>query len=120
LKQAKCEHGDVLDSQVLQSLPGDALMLQKILHLFLRSSEALIVSMEVGVESSDMAQVADAAHTLKSSSAMVGAMELSERCQMIEVIIKDDDLSELTGVVQQARRARQLVEGECQNRYLKP
>ena len=109
---------NILDTQVLQLLPGDALMLQKILNVFLRSSEELMVNMEAGVENSDAAQVADAAHTLKSSSAMVGAIELSKLCQKIETIIKHDDPSGLASMVQQARLARQLVESECQCRYL--
>jgi len=110
---------NILDTQVLQLLPGDALMLQKILRVFLRSSEELMVMMEEGLENSDTAQIAHAAHTLKSSSAMVGAMELSKLCQMIETITKHDEISGLTVVVQEARHARELVESECKTHYLK-
>ncbi len=78
-----------------------------------------MVSMENGVEEHDLDQVALAAHTLKSSSAMVGAMDLSRLCKEIEAMIQKDELSGLEVMVQEARQSRLLVEGECQSRYLK-
>ncbi|MDQ6998926.1 MAG: Hpt domain-containing protein [Mariprofundus sp.] len=110
---------NILDTEVLQLLPGDAQMLQKILNVFLKSSEKLMVMMEEGVENSNMDQIAHAAHTLKSSSAMVGAMDLSELCQQIEAAMHDDECSRISVMVQQSRHARQLVESECHSLYLK-
>jgi len=110
---------NILDTEALQLLPGDAMMLQKILKVYLRSSQEMVVMMEAGIESGDMAQIAHAAHTLKSSSAMVGAMGLSELCLKIEAVMHENKPSELAILVQQARHARQLVESECHSLYLK-
>jgi len=107
-----------LDADVLQGLPGDSLMLQKILKMFLKSSEELVTMMETGIENNDAAQVAYAAHTLKSSSATVGAMQLSEQCEKVEAITKHDGFTELALMVQQVRQFRQLVENECLTSYL--
>jgi len=104
---------NMLDRGVLQLLPGDLQVQKKILKVFLSSSEEMVAMMEAGVENSDTTVVAHAAHTLKSSSAMVGAMELSRLCQKIEAVINHDGLSGLAVVVQETRQVREMVEREC-------
>jgi len=72
--------GRVLDRAVIDFLPGDSAMLQKVLRMFLKNLPELMGQMKQGLEKGDADQMMRASHTLKSSSAMVGAMALSALC----------------------------------------
>jgi len=108
-----------LDKKVIAALPGGAVMLPRILTLFLKNSEELLLMMETGIQQNDAGQVQRAAHTLKSSSAMVGAKALSELCITIEAISAQGELADVASMVQKLRGIRVLVERECQASYLK-
>lgn len=109
----------ILDEKVIAALPGGAVMLPRILMLFLKNSEELVLMMEAGIQQDDAGQVQRAAHTLKSSSAMVGATALSELCITIEAISVQDELTGVASMVEKLREIRALVECECQASYLK-
>lgn len=108
----------LLDEKVIAALPGGPAMLPKIFTLFLKSSEELVLMMEAAILQDDAEQAQRAAHTLKSSSAMVGAKTLSELCIMIEASSEQDDLTEIASMVQKLREVRVLVERECLASYL--
>ena len=75
----------VLDVEVLDELrefAGDDV--QSILDLFLSDAPLLIGELEQGAAAGDTTRMADAAHTLKSSSANVGALSLSTVAARIE------------------------------------
>jgi len=64
--------------------PGKPDLLTRIVDLFVSESPKSIASLLEGIETMDLEAVRVAAHTMKSSSAYVGAMELSERCKELE------------------------------------
>lgn len=64
--------------------PGKPDLLERIVGLFKTESPKMLANMVEGIEAMDMEVVRIAAHTLKSSSAYVGALELSERCKELE------------------------------------
>jgi len=108
----------LIDDRTLKLLPGGADMLQKILKMFLTNSDKLIASMQAGIAQDDADQVMRAAHTLKSSSAMIGAMPLANVCKDIEAITRQDDLIGVDCMVQEACKIRQLVSDELLARYV--
>jgi len=63
---------------------GGAQILESILGVYLEESPTVIARLQQGLEEGDREQVVDAAHSLKSSSANVGAMRLSGICREIE------------------------------------
>ena len=64
--------------------PGKPDLLGRIVDLFKTESPKTLASMVEGIDSMDMEAVRVAAHTLKSSSAYVGALDLSERGKELE------------------------------------
>lgn len=64
--------------------PGKPDLLSRIVELFKTESPKTLSGLVEGIESMDMEAVRVAAHTLKSSSAYVGALELSECCKELE------------------------------------
>ena len=74
--------------------------------------------MEAGIQNSDVDQVMRAAHTLKSSSAMIGAIALSACCKCVETSQASDALASIDGAVKATRQAMQLVEDEIHVTYL--
>lgn len=72
--------------KVIEALqrPGKPALLERIVGLFKTESSQTLSSLLDGIDSMDMEAVRVAAHTLKSSSAYVGAIDLSERCRELE------------------------------------
>ena len=78
---------ETLDQNVLLELReqlGDAEAVHAIITTFLQSTPGLLATLREAVGKSDAAQVRRAAHTLKSSSAMLGARALSLACAELE------------------------------------
>ena len=59
-------------------------LLEQIVRLYLEAAPALIEQMHAGFAASDMIAIRNAAHSLKSSSANVGATDLSKMCGKLE------------------------------------
>jgi len=76
--------------QALQR-PGKPDLLTRIVTLFKTESPKSIESMQAGLDAVDMEAVRVAAHTLKSSSAYVGALDLSVRCKELEKAAHDQN-----------------------------
>jgi HPt (histidine-containing phosphotransfer) domain-containing protein len=89
-----------------------------VVQAFDTSVQRLVPQLEVAVQAGDLGGVRHVAHTLKSSSASVGALTLSRCCAELEAQARDartDGLVERAGVLVQevaaARRAlHRLVE----------
>lgn len=75
---------DALKAILALQRPGKPDLLTRIVTLFKMESPKSIESMQTGLDSVDMDAVRVAAHTLKSSSAYVGALELSAQCKELE------------------------------------
>lgn len=84
---------DVRALAQIQALQSDtsANVLDKVIDLFVESSADLLEQMHGALESGDMKVIEDAAHTLKTSGAHVGALTLSSMCKQLEVFCRDSD-----------------------------
>ena len=74
--------------------PGKSDLLNKIVKLFKSESPKSIAALQQGLDMADLKAVRNAAHTLKSSSAYVGASLLSERCRDLETAAREENLLE--------------------------
>jgi two-component system sensor histidine kinase/response regulator len=76
---------DPIDGQVLDALqrlrPG---IVPRVIALFFESTPPLLQQLETGAQTGDADMLQRASHTLKSSSANVGAAGLSSRCRELE------------------------------------
>ena len=89
-------------------------LLERLVETWLASSTRLCAEAEGALERGDGAALRQAAHTLKSSSANLGAMELGRHCADIERLAREDCLvdaragwSAVTGEFERVRKALQ-------------
>ena len=78
---------DISAITALQALAGEGeetTLLKEVVSAFFNSSPPLLNAMKESSQRNDPKSLRDAAHSLKSSSALVGARRLSETCQAIE------------------------------------
>ena len=90
--QSPVSPGDYLDSSVIDELrevmeEG----FREIVCSFLENSPELMDALEIAGERNDCAAMASAAHSLKSSSANMGASSLSAKARSIEMAAREDD-----------------------------
>ena len=86
----------MLDRKALASVralrkPGAPDLLEKIVNVYLQDAPALLAALRGGLQRNDFAQAHRAAHTLKSSSATLGASALAEACKAAEHASRDED-----------------------------
>ena len=71
--------------QAIRDLAGDTPdLLGQIVQLYLESAPALLAQLAAGLAAADLNSIGTAAHSLKSSSANLGAIELSKMCGKLE------------------------------------
>lgn len=83
-----------LDPQALERLReldpgGHSKLLPRVAQAFATSVARLLPQMTTALEASDLAAIRHVAHTLKSSSASIGAIKLSQLCADIEALSRD-------------------------------
>ncbi|NNM00291.1 MAG: Hpt domain-containing protein, partial [Gammaproteobacteria bacterium] len=78
----------------IRSLQGDygADLLERIIQIFLQSSPKLLEKMQEAAATANAAQLASAAHSLKSSAANLGATALAALCRDLEKMGRADDM----------------------------
>lgn len=79
----------VLDRDALVTIrqlqqPNSPCLLSEIIRLYLDTSEQLLNDLRSAIDSDNASSMSAAAHTLKSSSANVGAMGLADYCKQLE------------------------------------
>jgi two-component system, sensor histidine kinase and response regulator len=89
--------GTTLDERALQQIrslrqPDGPDLLKKIVDLYISNSRTLIETLRDAIIRSDAPGVVQAAHSLKSSSANVGATALTELCAQLEATAKTGKL----------------------------
>jgi signal transduction histidine kinase/CheY-like chemotaxis protein/HPt (histidine-containing phosphotransfer) domain-containing protein len=108
-----------IDERVLDGIrslqrEGSPSVLEKIVGLYLQSSPDLIGRLHEAVRLGDADQVRTAAHTLKSSSANVGALKLSAICKELEALGRSASLgpapSKLLDVEMEFARVRKALD----------
>ena len=92
-----------IDAGALRSIaslqrPGKPDLVERVIQLFQSESPKALDAIQKGLDGGDLAAVRNAAHTLKSSSAYVGATALSERCRDLEAAARDDNYTVCIGI----------------------
>ena len=113
----------VLDAQALERLReldpnGENHLMERVVSAFDSSVARLMPQIEEALHSNDLAGVRHVAHTLKSSSASIGAMKLSRMCSDLETRARNQQsdgmaerIAELQSEVEIARTALKRVLG---------
>jgi HPt (histidine-containing phosphotransfer) domain-containing protein len=108
---------DVLDQAAIDSLrelgEGDAAFFDSVLDLFGRDAPVQIAAIIQGANDSDLSSLRMAAHTLKTTAATVGAVELSGAAERIERaaasgVIGSESVAVLEEAFDRARHALDL------------
>jgi HPt (histidine-containing phosphotransfer) domain-containing protein len=86
-------------------------LLERVTKMFASSVDKYIGQIEDAWRAGDLKNVRDVAHTLKSSSANLGALKLSQCCVEIETVIRDQTGNDLSPLIIDLREqaARVLV-----------
>ncbi|MGZ8450111.1 MAG: response regulator, partial [Candidatus Deferrimicrobiaceae bacterium] len=79
---------NVLDGIRALEEDGNRGLLERILHLYLSDAPGLVERIHSAAEKGDMESLLRAVHTLKSSSANVGATGLSDLCRKVEGMVR--------------------------------
>ncbi len=92
----------VVDFDVLRQLEEDvgAAETRSVIETFLEATPGLLASLRNGAARADAAAIQRSAHTLKASSALLGALVLSRHCEDLERLGRSGDVE----------RARSMVE----------
>ncbi|MEQ8963835.1 MAG: Hpt domain-containing protein, partial [Coleofasciculus sp. C2-GNP5-27] len=103
-----------LDLEVLQALretlgEGASACLAQLIKVFLTETPALIQGMETAIIQGDATGLEESAHTLKSSSASLGAIPFSEYCEKLERMGENEQLTTASEVVSRLKREFEQV-----------
>ena len=92
---------------------GESLLLTRLFHAFETSLNRLLPQLERARDTSDAAGVRLIAHTLKSSSATIGAVQLSKVCADVEALARESRLDVATSgidlILSEAQAVRQAL-----------
>ncbi len=110
-----------LDPKTLDGLrelqrKGAPSLLAKLIRLYLQSAPALIEELRSSIERRDPEALRNAAHSLKSSSANIGALRLSALCKEVERLGRDKTIGDaderLATIRTEFERVEQALERE--------
>lgn len=95
----------VLDERALQALAdldpgGQSGLVPRVLRTYLTSMARLLDELRRHRAAQELPGLRHVAHTLKSSSASIGALTLSRLCAEVERRVRDDDLEGLEAALQ--------------------
>jgi HPt (histidine-containing phosphotransfer) domain-containing protein len=115
---------DVLDAKALDKLreldpKGNNRLLERVLNAYAQSLQKLLAQMPAAVAPGDADLVRLMAHTLKSSSASVGALDMAARCAEAEKAVKDGELATWQASVPVLRaEAQRVLDGLARAGYV--
>ena len=100
-------NGDRIDRKALDQIrqldqDGSAGILQKVLQIYLDESSALFKKIQNAIRERDAEGLQAAAHSLKSSSAQIGALGFSEFCKEMEVFGRRESIGGAEEIYPQA------------------
>lgn len=73
---------------LFESLGGDAEFLAELIETYASDARAQLEGLRTALATGDLAELVRPAHTLKSSSASLGALTLAEQCRQLEASAK--------------------------------
>jgi HPt (histidine-containing phosphotransfer) domain-containing protein len=102
--------GATIDPQVIESLrelggEDDPGLVQELIEMFLQDAPKRMSEIQQGLQTGDIKMLERAAHTLKSSSANLGAMTLSGLCKQMEELARRQDAAAIPPVYEASTRA---------------
>ncbi len=105
---------DVFDEVAVQRLveldpTGRNHLLERVTKMFAASVEKYLAQIDDANRAGDFKNVRDVAHTLKSSSANLGALKLSQCCVEIETVIRDQTGGDLGPLIMELRAVADKV-----------
>ena len=100
---------DLLDAQALQRLrdldpSGANRLLERVVQAFASSTGRLLPQLDEAMAAGDLHGIRHVAHTLKSSSASIGALKLAALCAEVEAMIRNNEVQRLQERVTQMHR----------------
>jgi len=108
----------VLDNLREYQMEGQPDILEKLISVYLSSTEPLIKELLKGMAVNDLEVVQNTAHSLKSSSAIVGALHLSGICKDLEMCCRNNTLDNIADLVAAIEPEFLRVKGALQQ-YIK-
>ncbi|MBL0717479.1 MAG: response regulator [Desulfosarcina sp.] len=100
---------DALDKIRALQRPGSPNILDKIINLYLENSQDLMQSIVESIDRDDSASLEEAAHSLKSSSANLGAFKMAELCKNLEYMGWEGEASSATALLDSIKTADKLT-----------
>lgn len=103
----------VLDAVVfreLRQMLGDSEFLTEAIDCYLEDAPMLLQAMAVAIAEGNATDLQHAAHTLKSSTALFGATNLSQFCQVLEAIGSNGNWTEVSALMPKVKREYEKVQ----------
>ena len=88
---------------------GSNALIERVTKMYASSVDKYLTQLEDAWRAQDRKVVKDVAHTLKSSSANLGALKLSQACVEIESVIREETGDDLTPLIQHLREEAAVV-----------
>jgi len=95
-------------------------VMKRVLRLYLDDTSDMVATMRAARDEGDVVRVKEVAHTLKSSSANLGAIDLSEICRSIESKVQEGRVEGLDDLFAKADRLQAEVQLEVRRRLDAP
>ena len=96
-KKEICADKPVFDASYLQEVTGgDDAMTAILMDTFFETTPGLLDELVGGFDSADSKSVCEAAHALKGSAMMAGALRLAEICRLIQDSAENNNLADVT------------------------
>ena len=96
--------------EIEEMMDGDAEMIIDLIDTLIDTTPELLTELEQGVQKSDPHGIREAAHSLKSSFAQLGAMKISDMCKEMEMKGKNSDLAGVPQLYQEIKQEYQIAE----------
>ncbi len=104
----------VLDSEALDTIksleqPGTPSLLKRVIDTYLETSAPLVETIGSSIQQKVADDLLQASHSLKSSSANVGAKRLAGLCAELESFARDEQMNDLDERAEMVSKEYQLV-----------
>ena len=104
----------VLDSEALDTIksleqPGTPSLLKRVIDTYLETSAPLVEKIQSSTQEKIAEDLLQSSHSLKSSSANVGAKRLAGLCGELESFARDEQLDDLADRAEAVKKEYQLV-----------
>jgi HPt (histidine-containing phosphotransfer) domain-containing protein len=95
---------DTVDEKVLESIralqrEGNSDLLNRVIEAYLKEGARLLQALRGAVEKADGEALRKAAHSLRSSSANVGAQKLSSLCKELETMGQENSMKQAASLL---------------------